>query len=149
MTEIDVLDRMIAQAQSKIEELRAALQLEERYLGELCIKRQALVRGGRPGCASHTGMNGTALPQRTARLYADSIPTRLVAILEDAGHEMELADIARELERRGQTTTSKKGMTTVVYNSIRSRRDLFVRVGQGSYDLKARHAQSQVGANGR
>ena len=151
MTEADVLDRMIQQSQSTVEQLRAALQLEERYLADLCKRRQALIRAGesRSRPAPHPASNGPARPSRAARVHADSIPSHVVAILEHAGHEMKLTDVARELEKRGLTTTSKGGMKALAYSSIMSRRDLFERVGPEVYDLKSRHPESGRVTNGR
>jgi hypothetical protein len=160
MTELDVLDRMIQQAQGTVEHLRATLQIEERYLEDLCKRRQALApaRAGRSrhavapptnGHAAAPPANGAATPRRTARVHADSIPSHLIAILENAGHEMQLDDIAGELKKRGIRSKKKGGMRAVAYSAMMSRRDLFQRVGPEIYDLKSRHPQGGERTNGR
>ncbi|HKI34763.1 MAG TPA: hypothetical protein VKA46_23100 [Gemmataceae bacterium] len=152
MSEVDILDDMIRHAQSAIDQLRAQLQGEERYLAELCKRRQASARapGVRRGPSSSAGpTNGATRPPGAARIHSGSVPWHVLAVLEDAGREMDLADIARAVEARGLKPKKPGGMKDVVYASLRSRLDLFERIGAGTYDLKSRRRQNGTGVNGK
>jgi hypothetical protein len=151
MTEVDVIDRMIQAAQAGIGELRARLQLEERYLEDLHRRRQEAASTAEmlSGPGSSPSANGSGVRRGTARIHANSTASHILAILETAGHEMELGDIAQALEKRVSSPRHKDGMRASAYAAISRRRDLFEQVSPGVYDLTSRRSSGQVEVKGR
>jgi hypothetical protein len=151
MNEADVLDRMIQQAQNGINDLRTRLQLEERYLAELRQRRQALAlpAGARARPSTCPAANCARPLRSSARVYAGSMPWHILAVLEAAGHEMDVADIAREVEARGVTTTKEGGIRAAVYSSITRRPDLFESMRAGVFDLKSRRTPNGTPASAK
>jgi hypothetical protein len=138
MSEADVLDEMIQRAHDVIDRLREQLHLQQRFLVELRKRRQAAAGRSAGHAVQAMSLVAGARPAGLAQVKSGSIPWHIRAILEDAGHELGLTDIANRLESRGLTTNRKGGMKAVASNSISRRLDLFQRVKTDTFDLKWR-----------
>jgi len=118
----------VRQCESKIRELRDTaenvkfkLAVEEAVLSRL----QAITE-------TSGGNNGSAM----------KVPGSLASYIEEAmvasGGPMTVTAITEYLEKAGVSTESPDGLKPSVASALSRRKDLFVRVGKGEYDLVTR-----------
>jgi hypothetical protein len=147
MSEAEILDKMIRKAALEVDKLRAQLQLEERFLAKLQALREDSEPISRlPGSSlPFPDASSGASPNGTARVLVGSTAWHVREILDAAGHELDLRDIVRELGSRGVTVNRPGGIKARVRTLLRSRPDLFERVKDQIFDLRARRKREQSG----
>jgi predicted TIM-barrel enzyme len=128
-TKADVLDEMILETESRLAEWRQKTALEEKYLSDLQQKRSGLPLGQKKATKTVENVENGSAPQR------------IIAVLRSAGHKLDLEEITKKVEAQGLTSRAKKGSIAIITSALARRKDLFVRVGKGVYDLVERHSE--------
>lgn len=124
-----VLDDLIAAAEAKVAKLQETLQFDCRYVADLRALRDKEVSKSRD--TKPAGMEG----ERTPDVVPGSLVDQISALLREHGKSMRACDIARALQSRGVTTTSKNGLLPMVLSALSRRKQLFRKIKRGTYKL--------------
>ena len=125
------IDDMIAHSRRKLEELEAkakAVQDESEEEMRLC-KRLMEEKDNAAHAVQHLH-NGHHESGRGV-----GVPAKIVQILLEKRLPMRATEIARELGELGVVTQSTKGLLPNVISALTRRKDLFRRIGRGTYEL--------------
>ncbi len=113
----------IAKTQRRIEQLRFQLAVEEQLLERLSAINCDIEAN--PITADRPTVKG-------------SVASHIIAVLRSSHGPMDVDDITEALRRRGVSTDAKTGLKPLVGSAISRRKDIFVRVKRGVYDLSER-----------
>ncbi len=127
----EILGELIEASGKRLAELENSVTFEQRYLADL---------KERHGNISTTGPVKRRIIRTKPILTKGSIEPgsltdQIVGVLKDSGETMRASNIARELTKRGATTTAKGGMLPMVISSLSRRKNLFHKVARGQYKL--------------
>ena len=127
----EVFGELIEAAEKRLAELEGSAAIERRYLADL-KERQCNI----PTTNSPRGKVKRKKPILTkGSIEPGSLTDQIVGVLKDSGETMRASNIARELTKRGATTTAKGGMLPMVISSLSRRKNLFHKVARGQYKL--------------
>jgi hypothetical protein len=122
----DRISERIKQVQNKIDDLKHKLALEEKALDTL----KAL--GG-----------DELIPSNIPRAAQEgSLVKHIDDALTASSKEMTIAELSQALATKGITTTAKAGMGAAIASAVTRRKDLFVKVKRGVYNLKNRNKET-------
>ena len=144
-TEIDTL---LAQTEERIAALKDDLRLEERLRERLlAVVRQKPSPSPSSSPATPAGQgngetnqiaNGGHRP--AGKTVPGSLISRIVAVLEEAGHSLKVKDIADLVSAQGYSTNAVGGVPVAVSAALaHNAGKIFFKVAYGKYDLKSRH----------
>jgi hypothetical protein len=133
VSEATILDAMIAKAQSRIEELKRRIGIQEEILAELQSQRSELGGATRdvevPPPAESNGQ-----PARS--FTRDDLADAIVEILKKNGGPMQLSDITREVRKRGFGKGPGQSLMKLVYGTISKRVARFEKISRGTYQIR-------------
>lgn len=133
----EVLDELIAESQSNLDDLLARTFQEETLLGRLRAQRDSL--GDEPVESKPEESEGERIPSRQNTLFevdpSLSLPKQIERLLRFHDVPMRATDIARKLADQGVTTNAEKGLFAVVLSSLSKKTSTFARVSRGIYGL--------------
>ena len=127
----EILAELIEASGKRLVELENSVILERRYLADLKERHSNIPASS--ATARKAKRKKTILTKGS--IEPGSLTHQIVALLEENGQTMRAADIARELLRRGATTTAKRGMLPMVVSSLSRRKNVFQKVARGEYTL--------------
>lgn len=132
MTKLDVMNDMISDSTAKVEELRNQLAMEEKYLEDLKVRKQA-VAATKPAAQAVTIINGS---HTSPTFFGATMPDMVRATMAKGSGTMRAVEIRDTLVRQGVTGKNQKGLLKSVLSALDRREDLFEKVGRGTYKLK-------------
>ncbi len=132
----DVLDRLVAKTEERIAELREDLALEQRLLERLKAEY-----GPKSKPMVTNGATGTSVARAT-KVEQGSLTDHIAALFRERPRVLRASEIAKELESRGVTTSSKNGLLPMVLSSLSRRSDIFGKAERGRYYLLKKKKES-------
>ncbi len=132
LIEIKQSEDRIRQLQSEAEKIKFDLAVEQAVLARLRAVSDT---------PASTGAGLAKVP--------GSIASRIEEAMLVAGGPMNVITITEVLEKAGVTSESASGLKPSVASSLSRRRDLFVKVGKGEWDLVSRQKAKESHATER
>ena len=117
----------IEKVNKEIEELKFQLAVKEAVL--VCLQDSIVKKGRKRG-----GKNG-APPKK------GSLAARLKEVLSDSEGPKTVGELVTALRDKGVESESKTGLDILIPSAIARRKDIFVTIRRGVYDLKTRAKQ--------
>jgi hypothetical protein len=138
----ELFDEMISDSRERLAGLRAATELEEKYLQDL-LRRRSELSGGQAiptdrdvVSIAQTIADGLVVQEEQERI-GHTVPEAVRTILERHGKPMRARDIVLALQAAGFKTESKRGLLPGVLSALGRREDLFKKIRRGTYKLVA------------
>lgn len=100
---------------------------------DLAVERELLIR-----FQTIEDDNQNTTQDEPRPIMSDSIVPHVQSALETKGKSMKVAQIVKAIQQQGFHFEGKTSPVRLVASALTRRKDLFVRVGRGMYDLKSR-----------
>jgi len=119
------IENEIEKVENKIVDLRLKTAVQEGVLRHLKAIQKAIQSPNQPPVNT----------KGRRKLYKDSIPSHLKSVLKKANRPMKIAEMVEALKKRGVSTNAKHGLKTSIASTLFKRKDIFSRIGHGTYSL--------------
>lgn len=129
----------IRQCEEKIQQLRSAA---DRIKFDLAVEEAVLIR-------LRTINEAMSVNSDTPTKIPGSVASRIEGLFVSTGGPMNVNSITEALEKAGVSSESTEGLKPTVAAALSRRKDLFVRVGKGEWDLASRQKQLEPQGNGQ
>jgi hypothetical protein len=132
VSELAVLDAIIAMERDKLERKRKEVADSEAYIAKLQESKSELRSGSKTVSPSANGIQ----PSHTRGTKTANLSTAIVEILRGYGGAMKLNGIVARLEEMGFRAEGKQTLTSKAFNAMDRSREIFERKGKGVYALR-------------